>query len=127
MKIDHIALNVADLEGAKKFFEDFFGGTANQIYHNPRTGLRTYFITFDDGSRLELMNRPGIEPTSFNPMQGGYIHLSYSVGSKEAVDNLTKRLADTGYEVLDGPRTTGDGYYESSIRGFENNIIELTE
>lgn len=127
MKIVHIAINVSDLEGAKKFFEDFFDGKSNQMYHNPRTGLRTYFITFENGSRLELMNRPGIEPNEFNPLQGGYVHLSFSVGSEEGVDNLTQRLADAGYETLDGPRTTGDGYYESSIRGFENNIIEITE
>lgn len=60
------------------------------MYNNPRTGLRTYFITFGDGSRLELMNRPGLEPALFNPLQGGYVHLSFGVGSKEAVDNLTK-------------------------------------
>lgn len=126
MKIDHMAINVTDLEGAKKFFNDFFGGQSNQMYHNPRTGLRTYFITFDDGSRLELMNRPDIEPITFNPMQGGYVHLSFSVGTKETVDKLTKRLSDAGYETLDGPRTTGDGYYESSVKGFENNIIEIT-
>ena len=127
MKIDHIAINVNDLEGARMFFETYFGGTSNRMYHNPRTGVRTYFITFADGSRLELMNRPGVETTAFNPMRGGYVHLSFCVGSKEAVDTLTGRLEADGFEVLDGPRTTGDGYYESSIRAFENNIIEIVE
>lgn len=126
MKIDHIAINVSDLESARKFFEEYFGGIANQMYHNPRTGLRTYFITFADGSRLELMNHQGIESPVFAPMRCGYVHLSFSTGSKEAVDNLTKRLAEAGYETLDGPRTTGDGYYESSVKGFENIIIEIT-
>lgn len=127
MEIDHIAINVSDLEGARKFFEEFFEGVSNQKYHNPKTGLQTYFISFDDGSRLELMSRPGIEATTFNPLRGGYIHLSFNVGSKDIVDSLTKKLSEAGYEVLDGPRTTGDGYYESSIKGFEGNIIEITE
>lgn len=126
MKINHIAPNVMDLEGAKKFFIDFFGGTPNDMYHNPRTGLRTYFITFNDGSRLELMNRPGLESPSYSPMRSGYVHLSFSVGTKEAVDRLTAQLAEDGYKTIDGPRTTGDGYYESSVIGFENNIIEIT-
>lgn len=65
MRIDHIAINVSDLEGAKAFFMEFFNGTPNDMYHNKRTGLRTYFMTFDDGSRLELMKRPGIEPPRF--------------------------------------------------------------
>lgn len=126
MKIDHIALYVIDLEGAKAFFENYFGGTSNEMYHNPKSGLKTYFITFPDGTRLEIMNRPEIEPSMFTNFRSGYIHLSMSVGSPEKVDSLTKRLAEDGYEILDGPRTTGDGFYESSIRGFENNIIEIT-
>lgn len=126
MKIDHVAINVQDLEDAKIFFEKYFGGKANRMYHNPRTGLRTYFMTFDNDCRLELMNRPGINPTVFNPLDGGLIHLSFALGSKEAVDSLTTCLAKAGYEILDGPRTTGDGYYESSVKGFEHIILELT-
>lgn len=60
-------------------------------------------------------------------MRLGYIHIAFSVGSKENVDALTRRLADAGYEVMSGPRTTGDGYYESCVRAFEDNIIEITE
>ena len=48
------------------------------------------------------------------------------LGSREAVDELTCRLGSDGYEVLSGPRTTGDGYYESCILGPENNLIEIT-
>ena len=56
----------------------------------------------------------------------GLIHIAFSVGSKEKVDELTQRLQNDGYEVLSGPRTTGDGYYESCIVGIEGNQIELT-
>lgn len=127
MKIDHIAINVSDLEGAAAFFGQYFGGIRNEMYHNPRTGLRTYFMTFAGECRIELMNRPGLDCPAFAPMRSGYVHLSFSLGSKESVDSLTKRLVQGGYELLDGPRTTGDGYYESCIKGFEDNIIELTE
>ena len=48
-------------------------------------------------------------------------------GSKEAVDELTAKLDEAGYSVSSGPRTTGDGYYESSIVAFEENLIEITE
>lgn len=127
MRIEHVAINVEDLEGVKEFYIKFFGATANDMYHNPRTGLRTYFLSFEDGSRLEIMNRPDIVKSEKNTMQAGYIHLAFSVGSKEKVDSLTKRLSEAGYEVLSGPRTTGDGYYESCILGPENNQIEITE
>ena len=56
----------------------------------------------------------------------GYVHIAFSVGSKEKVDELTQRLSDDGYKVISGPRTTGDGYYESCIVAIENNQIEIT-
>lgn len=56
----------------------------------------------------------------------GYIHMAFSVGSRENVAKLTQQLKEDGYEVLSGPRTTGDGYYESCIIGIEGNQIEIT-
>ncbi len=127
MKIDHVALYVLELEKAKEFFTHYFGARSNQLYHNPRTGLKTYFLSFDNGARLEIMQRPEVAASQFNQYRTGYIHVAFKLGSKEAVDQLTKQLESDGYKVISGPRTTGDGYYESCIKGFEDNIIELTE
>lgn len=126
MKIEHAAMYVNDLEAAKKFFVDYLGGRANDGYHNKKTDFRSYFISFDDGARLEIMNKPGMADSGDALTRTGFIHLAFSVGSKEKVDALTKRLKDDGYEVISGPRTTGDGYYESCVLGIEGNQIELT-
>lgn len=126
MRIEHIALYVNDLETAKEFFIKYFGALSNDGYHNKTTDFRSYFLTFADGARLELMNRPAMEDSQKTLARTGYIHLAFSVGSKEAVDELTLRLKNDGYEVVSGPRTTGDGYYESCIIGFEGNQIEIT-
>ena len=56
----------------------------------------------------------------------GFTHVSFSVGSKEKVDSLTEVLTEDSYHVLSGPRTTGDGYYESCIVGPEKILIEIT-
>ena len=127
IKIDHIAMYVANLEGARKFFTEFFAATSNEQYHNPRTGLRTYFLTFPDGGRLEIMSRPEVSVVDNPVYRSGFIHLSFCLGSREEVDRMTSLLSSQGYEVLSGPRVTGDGYYESCIKGFEGNLIELTE
>lgn len=127
IKIDHIAVYVHDLETVKNFFIRFFSAKANTMYHNPRTGLRSYFMSFDDGSRLEIMSRPEVGRIERDVYRAGYTHLSFSVGSKEEVDRITNLLKESGYEILSGPRFTGDGYYESSVLGPENNIIEITE
>lgn len=126
MKIDHIAMYVCDLEGARDFFVQYFGARSNTGYHNVRTGFRSFFLSFDDKTRLELMSKPQITDSEKQRNRTGFIHLSFSIGSKEQVDELTAQLKADGFEVIDGPRTTGDGYYESCIVGFEGNLIEIT-
>ena len=126
MRIEHIAMYVADLKRAKELFVRYFGGQPNNIYHNHKTGFRSYFITFDEGVRLELMNKPGVSAVDNTSERMGYAHIAFSVGSKEKVDELTERLLSDGYTVVSRPRTTGDGYYESCVLDIEGNKIEIT-
>ena len=126
MKIEHVALYVHDLEGARTFFMKYLGAKSNDGYHNPRTDFRSYFLSFDGGARLELMNKPGMTDVPKALARTGYAHIAFSVGSKEKVDALTAKLKAAGYEVIGVPRTTGDGYYESCILAIERNQIEIT-
>ena len=127
MRIEHIAMYVNDLEAAKDFFIKYFDATPNKGYHNRTTDFRSYFLRFADGARLELMHRPEMNDMEKPLMRTGYVHIAFSLGSKEAVNELTERLRADGYAVVSGPRTTGDGYYESCIIGIEGNQIEITE
>ena len=127
MKIEHAALYTEDLEKMRSFFMKYFEASSNELYHNPKTGFTSYFLSFQEGARLEIMNKPQIEKTGDALVRTGFIHLAFSVGSKEKVDVLTETLRNDGYEVLSGPRTTGDGYYESLILGPERIQIEITE
>ena len=126
MKIEHIAMYVNNLEATKEFFVKYFDATSNDGYHNKTTDFRSYFLTFDDGARLEIMTRPNMVDGEKSLQRTGFIHLAFSVGSKEKVDELTTRLKEDGYEVISGPRTTGDGYYESCVVAVEGNQIEIT-
>lgn len=126
MKIEHVAMYVKDLEGAKQFFEKYMGAVSNERYHNKKTGFQSYFLSFEDGARLELMNRPDMEEGGKALQRTGFIHIAFRVGSREQVDSLTAQMKSDGYEVISGPRTTGDGYYESCIIAIEGNQIEIT-
>ena len=126
MRIEHIAMYVNDLEAARDFFVKYLGGVSNDGYHNKNTDFRSYFISFDDGARLELMNKPGLDDMEKPLNRTGYVHIAFSVGSKEKVDELTAHLKAEGFDVISGPRTTGDGYYESCVVVIEGNQIELT-
>ena len=127
MKIEHIAMYVRDLEATRNFFVKYLGASSNSGYHNKTTDFRSYFLIFDDGARLEIMNKPSMENIAKSINRTGYIHIAFSVGSVEEVDRLTSEIREAGFEVLSGPRTTGDGYYESCIVGFEGNLIEITD
>ena len=126
MKIEHIGLWVKDLENMRKFYETYFNAKASELYHNTKTGFQSYFLTFSDGTRLEIMRREDVRHHLLDGEILGFAHLAISLGSKEKVDTLTYLLVDEGYELLSPTRTTGDGYYESVIADPEGNRLELT-
>jgi len=126
MNIKHIAMYVFDPEALRDFYIRYFDAISNGGYHNPVTGLRTYFLSFDGETRLEIMSRPDMTEGSKRAIQTGYTHLAFGVGSREAVDALTARLEADGFSVESRPRVTGDGYYESVVLDPEGNRIEIT-
>lgn len=128
MHIEHIAIWTTNLERLKQFYVMYFNVKAGNKYINPNKNFESYFLTFDEGPRLEIMQMPGI-PASANDIYKqftGLIHFAVSVGGKEEVDTLTERLRSDGYEVVGEPRTTGDGYYESVVLDVDGNRIEIT-
>ena len=126
MRIEHIAMYVNDLQKAKEFFEKYFNAISNEGYHNKTTDFRSYFLRFDNGARLEIMNKPQMMDDEKGINRTGFVHIAFSLGSKDAVDALTEKMRNDGYNIISGPRTTGDGYYESCIIGIEGNQIEIT-
>lgn len=124
MHITHVALWTRELDPMKNFYVRHFGATANEIYHNPTKNFTSYFLTFTSGAQLELMQQPGRVDCPSPSL--GYAHLAISLGSKENVDAKTRELEQAGYTRLEGPRTTGDGYYESTFADPDGNVLELT-
>ncbi|MDO5616997.1 MAG: VOC family protein [Cruoricaptor ignavus] len=111
----------------KAFYQKYFNATANDKYHNPSKHFSSYFLSFESGCRLEIMQKPDIEIINhdYNNQKTGIVHFAFSVGSKEKVDALTEILRQDGYQIAGEPRTTGDGYYESVILDPEGNIVEI--
>lgn len=125
MKIEHVGLWVRDLELMKAFYEKYFGANSNTLYYNKNTGFTSYFLTFDAGdTRLELMNKAGLKEVDFETF--GYAHIAYQVPDNDSVDRLHETLINDGYKHVNGPRITGDGYYEAVIEDPEGNFIEIT-
>lgn len=127
MKIEHLAVWVKDLERMKDFYGTYFEDVAGEKYHNPHKNFTSYFLSFEEGPRLELMYNPNISANlSGDVVHLGLVHFAISVGSRKKVDGLTEKLRNSGFEIVGEPRTTGDGYYESVVLDPENNRIEIT-
>jgi lactoylglutathione lyase len=128
MKIEHIAIWTRDIEILRAFYEKYFAADSGRRYVNAKKGFSSYFLKFRCGARLELMQLNSVvasgEPARRNYY--GFAHIAFSVGSKELVDQLTEKFKRDKYEILDGPRTTGDGYYESVVLDPEGNRLEIT-
>jgi lactoylglutathione lyase len=125
LRLEHVAVWTQDIERLRGFYVDVLGARAGAIYANPRTGFRSYFLTWDGGARVEIMTGPGIGAGPANPPRG-YAHLAFATGSEAAVDAIAATLRAAGVPVVDGPRRTGDGYYECVVLDPDGNRIELT-
>ena len=128
MKIEHVAIWSRDIEKLKSFYEKYFNATPNEKYINPAKGFSSYFLSFESGARLEIMQMDSIPDSANNPHKQftGIIHLAFVLESEEKVDSLTAQLKEDGFEVVDGPRKTGDGYYESAVLDPDKNRLEIT-
>jgi len=126
MKINHIALYTNQLEKMKQFYETYFDGKSNEGYYNEKKQFRSYFITFQGDVRLEIMEKPSVEERDTSKESLGFIHMAFSVGSKENVEGLTRRLIEDGYSLYSEPRVTGDGYFESCVGDPDGNHIKIT-
>ncbi|EHH1051416.1 VOC family protein [Vibrio parahaemolyticus] len=128
MKIEHVAIWTERLEELKSFYEKYFNAVSNDKYHNPKKHFSSYFLSFESGARLELMSMEGVTAceNSHSMQVTGLAHFAFALGSEQAVDKITKTLVEDGYQSIDGPRYTGDGYYESCVLDPDGNRIELT-
>ncbi len=125
--IEHVAIWTDDLERLRAFYERYFGASAGERYENRSTGFRSYFLDLGGGARLELMQMPASdEQRSAGPELLGWAHIAFALGSEHAVNELTNLLRSDGYAILNGPRRTGDGYYESVVADPDGNRVELT-
>ncbi len=127
IRIEHVAMWTADLEGLAAFYAKYFGAHVGPKYTNPSKGYESRFLSFGGGARLELMTTTSLQPVRHpaGAQRMGLTHLALSVGSPEEVDDLTADLKADGFEVVDGPRRTGDGYYESVVLDPEGNRVEV--
>ncbi len=127
-RIAHIALWTDDIDRLASFYSQYLGASVGPKYANVAKGFESRFLSFEHGARLELMSTRTLQPLRQQPgaQRMGLTHLAFALGTQERVDGLTSSLRDAGFTIVDGPRRTGDGYYESVVLDPDGNRVELT-
>ena len=131
MKLEHVAIWTHQLERLKDFYMLYFEAIPNEKYVSVKESngrFESYFLSFDIGTRLELMQLPNI-PQGDNASRfqsTGLTHLAFSVETTDELDSLYNRLKEDGVVIVGEPRITGDGYYEACILDPDGNRVEIT-
>lgn len=128
MKLDHVAIWTDDIERLKNYYEKYFDGQSNGMYTNVGKQFHSYFISFESGARLEIMSMPNIPDNTndtINAQYKGIIHLAFGVDTKQEVDEKAMLLEANGYRIINGPRISGDGYYEFVTLDPDDNRLEV--
>ena len=129
MTLEHVAIWTNDLDRMKEYYTKYFGAKPNDKYINPAKRFESYFLSFQSGARLELMKMndiPGNLNDTIQKQHLGIIHLAFGASTLEEVEMKAKQLKGDGYNILSGPRKTGDGYYEFETLDPDNNRLEVT-
>jgi len=124
VRLEHVGIWVRDIDAVAAFYASYFGARVGALYRNPRKGFESRFLEFGNGARIELMRRADIGDRPAGD-QLGLAHVALTVGDESAVDDLARRLGADGFPAIDGPRRTGDGYYECVIADPEGNRVEI--
>lgn len=123
-RIEHVGVWVRDIDGVAGFYARHFGARIGARYENARKGFSSRFLEFGAGARLELMTRTDVTETAAHGKLG-LAHVAIAVAGEAAVDALAADLRSAGVPVVDGPRRTGDGYYECVVLDPEGNRVEI--
>jgi lactoylglutathione lyase len=128
VRIDHLALWTNDIHRSQDFYTKYFGAIPGSRYENVSKGFESMFLSFDGGTRIEIMRTTSLQLLQAPPgaQRMGLTHFAISVGDEHRVDALTHRLREDGFQIVEGPRRTGDGYYESVVLDPDGNRVEIS-
>ena len=122
--IANVGMFVKDLEGARKFFEDFFGAELYADYNEEENKYYSYIMKVGDGAKLELMTKPQIADQPKDPNRTGIAHMAIRVDSREKLNEVIRRFHENGWHFFYEPKD--EKGRECRVVTFEDNVLEVS-
>lgn len=122
MKLHHVAFWTRQIETLEAFYATHF--SAQVLFRHAIGDFRCTFMSLDDSVKIELMSRTVIGDPDLSE-RVGYSHLSLEFDSKAQVNEITDRFLAAGIPIEKNKEQYDDGFYESSFRDPDGNIIEI--
>jgi lactoylglutathione lyase len=110
-RIDRLALHSRRLERLRDVYTRELGAQASPPHQEPDSGRRAVFLEFC-GAGLEPIEPPA-DPAPGRTGLGG-AQIAFALGSADAVDRLTDRLAAAGHPVVEPPHRSWEGATRAS-------------
>ncbi len=124
MKIGNVGIFVKDLEGAKRFFEEYFGARVLKTYNEEENQYYSYIMTMGDGPWLELMTKPEMVDGPKDPNRTGLAHICVRTSTREELDGIVAKFKADGYRILYEP-SSPEGRGEVRAVTFEDIVMEV--
>jgi catechol 2,3-dioxygenase-like lactoylglutathione lyase family enzyme len=132
MKLDHVGLNVSNLDAQAAWYSKAFDLTTATPFVVEPLNLRGLFLTNSDGFAIELLERQGASRASTAPesvpealLSLGFSHLCFRVEEVEPVHQ--KLLALGAKEIMSVRPAPEPGVTMSYVSDPEGNLIEIID
>ena len=130
-RLDHVGLNVADLEAAERWYVEALGYVRELSLRIEVFELDIVMLLHPDGDRLELLHRPGSRAglRATDPPEAvlteGFGHLAFDV---RGLEDTFDRLVALGARPVMSPRPSPEpGVRMAFVSDPEGNLIELVD
>ena len=124
MYLRNVGIFVKDLEGAKTFFESYFGAKVLKTWDEPENGYYSYIMELDGRGWIELMTKPGVVDAEKDPNRLGLAHVCICADTREQLNTIIERFKKDGYRIQYEP-SNPDGPGEVRAVTFEDIVIEV--
>ena len=124
MYLRNVGIFVKDLEGARAFFESYFGAKVLKTWDEPENGYYSYIMELDGRGWIELMSKPGTVDVDKNPNRLGLAHVCICADTREQLNTIIARFKEDGYTIQYEPKEP-DGPGEVRAITFEGIVVEV--